>query len=184
MAKLVYQLSYNRGGMTNNGVLFTVIDKDKRGYELYTSSNPEDNRNMRYPCLGVMQHHTTETLFYETYGYKQHDFIEWWSNVHLTDERLFFNYMRMISDLVNGKDVILYVGEYDDLSLEILQSFLYDRYGINLYNGDDKINEIPDIQFDKTKINVLQQDLEKFRHLSYHICGENDYYEKFFQCYA
>lgn len=175
MAKLMYKRHFD-GRLSGSGMsLFVVVDYGNRRYIL--DDRFTEARGM-YPFVGAYSFYQAEELYTITHGCSMpHNVESNYYDIHSNKKAQFYGVMKVVMDLYKGQNVTLYVGNWDDLSLELFNDYLYTRYGIQGYEADDYINDIPDVEFDPDKIDTLQLDLEEFRYMLYTIKHEGDYYD-------
>ena len=156
MAKLIFKEYDDDYYLTQNGAQqLRVINDNVRKYSLSAEHKP-------YAPVGALNFMECETVYYSAYPKLPHDIWDVYYYIHDTKFEIKFNIMRIVVDILNGKDVIIFKGWWDDWSVELFRDFLYKKYGLMMHtwSGDESL--IPEAEFNPASRQQFAEELEVF----------------------
>ena len=157
MAKLIFKEIDDDFYPTQNGYgTLELIDSNTRKYSFSAEHKP-------YSPVGALNFQECETVYHFTHPRVPHDVWLSYYEVHNTRFELQFNIMRIVMDILNGKDVIIMRGGWDDFSVELFRDFLYKKYGLMMYDWEGDYNIIPDAEFNPISRHQFAVEIENVK---------------------
>lgn len=158
MAKLIFKEYDDDIYATQNGQTLRVVDKDVRKYSLSAEHKP-------YAPVGALNFSEAETIYHTTHPRGPHDVWASYYNIHNSRFELQFNILRIVVDILNGKDVIIFRGYWDDWSIELFRDFLYKKYGLMMHNWSGDYDLIPEAEFNPISRYQFAEEMNMFENV-------------------